>query len=460
MLPAPASSQIKDILVVDDAPENLRILLNALSEQGYSVRCAKSGNLAIAGSQAMPPDLVLLDVLMPQMDGYEVCQRLKRDDRTADVPIIFLSALDDGEDKARAFAMGGDDYIAKPFSLNEVLARVKYQLDLRQRQTQLKRRAERYRFASYELRGAYTFIKEVLNSLSDGIAAFQPLFNDEGEVSDFTAAIANAAFLQLVQDAASAASGNETETLRTLTAHYSECQLFELCLQVLESGESIKQELSCLGANQQQWFEVFATKLQDSVVTSLRDISDSKAQISRLETMKQELYTLATTDGLTQVGNRYQFDSCLASEWQRSLREQQPLSLLLLDIDKFKRFNDLCGHHVGDRCLQAVARVLKSIVKRPADLVARYGGEEFAIILPNTHLRGAIRITQEIQNRIRQLRIPDVPAIECEQVRLSIGIGCTIPQNHQLPLELLEASDRALYNAKLLGGNTNCIEML
>jgi len=460
MLSPQAGSQQKDILVVDDAPENLRILLDALSEQGYSVRCARSGNLAIAGSQALPPDLVLLDILMPQMDGYEVCQRLRRDARTHDVPIIFLSALDDGGDKAQAFEVGGDDYIAKPFSIIEVLARVRHQLERRHRQAQLRQELERYRLAGDELQTAYSFTRAVINSLPDGIAALKPVKNEQGVVTDFQSEIANPAFWQLVSDAATAVLAETEETLQTLIAQYSSRELFEVWLQALEFDDSIKRELLCPKDDQQQWLEVFVAKLQDSVVTLLRDITEAKAHISTLEATKQELYKLATTDTLTQVGNRYQFDSYFAREWQRSLREQQPLALLIADIDKFKQFNDICGHSVGDRCLQAVAQVLQASVKRPTDLIARYGGEEFAIVLPNTTLPGAMRIARQIQHDLQNLRLSGVPAVECERVCISIGISCTIPQGHQSASALIDAADRALYNAKYLGGNTSCVEML
>ena len=454
-----ATAQKKDILVVDDAPENLTVLLHALSAEGYSVRCARSGNLAIAGSQAMPPDLVLLDILMPQMDGYEVCQRLRQDIRTSDVPIIFLSALDDGSDKSKAFAMGASDYIAKPFDIEEVLARVKHQLNLQQRRVQLQRRAARYRQMSHELREAYTFRLDVLNNLTDGVAVFQPVFNDAGVIRDFKTVIANDAFLQLLGRDAKVLNLAE-ETLQTLTAHEAGNELFNLCRRVFESNISFKQELRYAYAQRHHWLEALGTKLHDGVLMSLRDINDTKEQITTLETATQELYTIATTDVLTQVGNRYQFESYFATEWQRSVREQQPLSLLMADIDQFKRFNDACGHSVGDRCLQAVAQVLQDVMKRPADLVARYGGEEFAIVLPNTPLGGAMQIAQDIQPRIRALRLTNVPSAECEQVHISLGISCTIPKLHLMATTLIEAADRALYSAKALGGNTICVEVI
>jgi diguanylate cyclase (GGDEF)-like protein len=127
-----------DILIVDDKPENLRVLSAMLSEQGYKVRAAISGAVALRAAQATPPDLVLLDILMPEMDGYEVCRRLKQVEATNPVPVIFLSALDETLDKVKAFEAGGLDYITKPFRLEEVLARIQTQLNLRLAQVEIR----------------------------------------------------------------------------------------------------------------------------------------------------------------------------------------------------------------------------------------------------------------------------------------------------------------------------------
>lgn len=120
-----------NILVVDDTPENLRLLIGILSEKGYEVRPAPNGELALSGAQGFPPDLILLDIMMPEMDGYEVCKKLKADARTRDIPVIFISAINDVLDKVKAFAVGGVDYITKPFQVEEVLARVETHLALR-----------------------------------------------------------------------------------------------------------------------------------------------------------------------------------------------------------------------------------------------------------------------------------------------------------------------------------------
>jgi two-component system, sensor histidine kinase and response regulator len=126
-----------NILIVDDTPDNLRLLSSTLSDRGYKVRCALDGAMALMGAQAAPPDLIMLDIKMPQMDGYEVCQRLKADDRTREIPVIFISALDEVLDKVKAFTTGGVDYIQKPFHIEEVLARIENQLTIRRLQVQL-----------------------------------------------------------------------------------------------------------------------------------------------------------------------------------------------------------------------------------------------------------------------------------------------------------------------------------
>jgi sigma-B regulation protein RsbU (phosphoserine phosphatase) len=133
-----------NILVVDDTPANLRLLSGMLAEQGYKVRSVINGQMALTAAQAAPPDLILLDINMPEMNGYEVCERLKTDERTGDIPIIFISALDAIEDKVKAFNVGGLDYVTKPFQFEEVLARVETHLSLRRLQRQLEQANKRF----------------------------------------------------------------------------------------------------------------------------------------------------------------------------------------------------------------------------------------------------------------------------------------------------------------------------
>ena len=184
--------------------------------------------------------------------------------------------------------------------------------------------------------------------------------------------------------------------------------------------------------------------------------------VGRLHTINQELELkvlartaalnrLATIDGLTQLANRRQFDQHLAQEWQRARRQQQPLSLIMCDIDYFKNYNDTYGHQAGDACLCAVAHVLQSSIKRSGELAARYGGEEFALILPNVNSIEATKCANLIRDRIHQLKISHKVSLNHMYVTMSLGVATTIPSSINSEKQLIEASDQALYEAKKQG---------
>ncbi len=168
----------------------------------------------------------------------------------------------------------------------------------------------------------------------------------------------------------------------------------------------------------------------------------------QLQQANAELESLALTDSLTQLANRRQFDRHLAKEWQRLTREQKPLSLILCDIDYFKRYNDLYGHPMGDRSLSQVAQAMVRASRRPADLVARYGGEEFAIILPNTSTRGAYKVAQAVNQQIHQLSIPHNGSDVSDRLTVTLGIATIVPSRDNRLHDLVEAADLALYHAK------------
>jgi diguanylate cyclase (GGDEF)-like protein len=161
-------------------------------------------------------------------------------------------------------------------------------------------------------------------------------------------------------------------------------------------------------------------------------------------------------DGLTQVANRRCFNNFLEQEWRRLTREQQPLSLILCDVDYFKRFNDYYGHLKGDDCLRQVAAAIKTAVKRPADLVARYGGEEFAIVLPNTDLKGAIAVAEAVRTMLQQSQISHAGSESEKIITLSLGIASLIPQIDIESKSLIAIADQALYEAKKQGRDRLC----
>ncbi|RWX74674.1 diguanylate cyclase [Neorhizobium lilium] len=204
------------------------------------------------------------------------------------------------------------------------------------------------------------------------------------------------------------------------------------------------------------WLEASARTVADAVcgsgdvVVVLRDVEERKQ-------LEERLCRLAMTDGLTGLANRRAFDEALESEWLRVRRTKGRLSLLLIDLDHFKGFNDHYGHQVGDDCLRAVASAIQEALQRPADLAARYGGEEIAVILPNTDLAGAVAVAVSVRSAVEALCIPHVvTGAGAEKVTISVGVATALSAvgaSIQMPAGLLRAADTALYKAKNNGRN-------
>lgn len=204
-------------------------------------------------------------------------------------------------------------------------------------------------------------------------------------------------------------------------------------------------------ASLRQYREPSASE-EPGFVVVMRDISLRKAAEEELQRAFHMVEALASVDGLTGIANRRRFDEVLESEWKRAQRDRTPCSLLFMDADHFKNFNDIYGHIPGDRCLRQIAEATTQVLQRPADLVARYGGEEFAVILPDTNCEGAIAIAEQVRFTVEQLRIPHSGNTH-EIVTVSIGCATQVPEINSELSELLKAADSALYVAKSLGRN-------
>ena len=206
----------------------------------------------------------------------------------------------------------------------------------------------------------------------------------------------------------------------------------------------------CSSSKEAQTGEI---KLLERVALELSVAIKQAKLYQQLEEANQELEKLSVVDGLTKIANRRKFDQYIAAEWTRLAREQNPLSVILCDIDHFKLYNDTYGHIAGDLCLEKVAQAISKVIKRPADLVARYGGEEFVFVLPNTPISGAKHLAQEVRLQIEAQRLPHINSPVDLYVTLSLGVSCCIPNANFSFHTLVTAADKALYQAKATGRN-------
>lgn len=191
----------------------------------------------------------------------------------------------------------------------------------------------------------------------------------------------------------------------------------------------------------------------ESLVGFMFDISERKRTEEKLQALQKELEALSFKDGLTGIANRRFFDTSLEREWEQARASQQPLSLILLDVDLFKQYNDLHGHLQGDRCLTDIAQTLTLAAVGPRDVVARFGGEEFVILLPETDAQGARRVAERCQRMIDKLAIPHKQSPHGECVTLSLGVGTTVPKAGGTASAFMQAVDQRLYAAKQKGRN-------
>ncbi|BAY77471.1 diguanylate cyclase [Nostoc linckia NIES-25] len=210
-------------------------------------------------------------------------------------------------------------------------------------------------------------------------------------------------------------------------------------------------------------FNNMALQLQTSLETLEQRVQERTAELviakEKAEDVNQKLEQLVNLDGLTQVANRRCFNERLQAEWKRLARQQQPFSLILFDVDKFKSYNDYYGHLGGDDCLIKIAQTVQQTVRRPTDLVARYGGEEFSVLLPNTDLAGAVKVAENIQQAIYNRAIPHAQSDIKNIVTVSLGITCVIPTCDIKPDKLIASADKALYNAKQQGRDRYCTHL-
>ncbi len=464
-----------NILLIDDLPENLQLLSDLLIRLDYNVRSVTSGRMALKTIQVKPPDLILLDVKMPEMDGYQVCQKLKANPETKKIPVIFISALDDVFDKVAAFEAGGADYITKPFQIAEVMARLENQLTIQRHQLLLQEEIAKQKEMEEILYQSRALLSGVLNSSFDGIAALQAVREPAtGKIEDFRCLVVNPVISKLFERSREDLVG---KIVLKRFLNQVNPKLFEQFVAITETGTSLEGDFY-YALEDSSWYNFSAVKLGDGFTVTIRDITARKEAELELRKANQKLKELSNLDGLTQIANRRSFDERLRIVWQNLARQQQNLSLIILNVDSFKAYNDCYGYLSGDDCLVKIVEAIKTccdLILAPSltqaqdsqspdseseYLVARYGGEEFIILLPHRDLDEAIALSESIQQAIRTLAISQT-AINLKEelkqiVTVSMGIATIIPSLMVQPPNLISEAYRALHKAKKQGGDRHC----
>lgn len=449
-----ANPSKETILIVDRNLDQIDLISTTLTEQGYKVRRATTGQIALTQAQIDLPALILLDVEMSDFNGYEICIQLKANPRTREIPVIFISALNQVWDKVRAFTVGGADYISKPLQIEEVLVRIQNQLSIR---NGLKLLTAQNMLLVEEIRERQR-VEEALRLSEEKFSkAFRasPHPMTITRLSDGCHLEVNEAFCESMGYSPEEILGRTAVDLNFWVHQEDRTRLFK---QLTMYGEVRNYEFEFRtksGAVRTALLssEIIHINGEKCLLSLSNDITERVMAETALHKANQELKRLASLDGLTQVSNRRSFDEYLLQEWERLKQAKLPLSLILCDVDHFKLFNDTYGHQAGDGCLKRVAQMIRSTLKRQTDLVARYGGEEFAIVLPETSPELAAHIAEAIRLAVESLEIYHAKSSASDYVTLSLGVVTTVPTNEFSPEALIGVADLTLYEAKKRGRN-------
>jgi two-component system cell cycle response regulator len=437
------------VLIVDDSAENVTLLSRILKMSGYGVETVDNGARAIEMAKRWPPDLILLDINMPLMDGFETCSHLRADERTKDIPVIFISAIDSVEDKVKAFRLGGIDYILKPFDYEEVQSRVETHLVLRRLRVQLEQTNQELAKRVDELTRSQALLAERERKLSAFVEALPNLafiLDEQGYYLEVMATetsllIAKPADLigKSVEDVMPPKEGAKIVDAIQQTIEKGGIQIIEYKIPVLAGGE--------------HWFEGRIACMEKDDYDHGKVVLIASEITERVH-LYQQVQRLANEDVLTGCNNRRHFMAVAAQEIQRSMRYKRPLSLLMVDVDHFKNFNDRYGHQVGDLLLCHLVNLCQKEL-RVVDILGRYGGDEFVILMPETARAGAGLAAVRLLSKIQKMKV------KTREGNLSITVSMGLSSlergfDDTMTLDgLVKSADDALYIAKKEG--RNCI---
>lgn len=411
------------VLIVDDMHVNIALLSQVLKND-YHLKVAKNGEKAITIAQQGDVDLILLDVMMPEMDGYEVCKILKANNSTADIPVIFVTSNTESSEEERGFLLGAADYITKPYHLTTVLSRVKTHLANREKNRLLDEK-------NRELKRTISLVdKNIIISSTDL----------DGKITD-----ASEAFCKISGYAKEELIGKSHRVVRHSDMP---AELFKDLWATILRDQVWKGEIK----NRKKdggyyWVRASISPIYDDSTgekvgyTAIRqDITDKKL-----------IEEISITDGLTNIFNRRHFNDVFPKIICSAKRKNEVLSFLLLDIDYFKPYNDNYGHQQGDDVLIAFATALKQTLQRADDYAFRLGGEEFGVIFKSENRDKALAFAQRLRAAIKKLNIPHAFSSVADHITASMGLVCKEAHAIDCMDQIYKEADDLLYASKQSG---------
>jgi two-component system cell cycle response regulator len=446
------------VLVVDDVLANVKLLEARLSAEYFDVVTAMNGIEALKICERAECDIVLLDVMMPDMDGFEVCRRLKGNPATHHIPVVMVTALDHPSDRVRGLDAGADDFLTKPVSDIALIARVRSLARLKMMTDELRMRA----VTSKEIGIQHPEHEAIADA---GRAGRIMIVDDRASAAERLAAMLADEHSVAIESSPNealfhAAEGNYDLLIVSLAL--TDFDGLRLCSQVrsldrtrnipilaIAEGEDNSRMVRGLeiGVNDYLTRPIDKNELLARVRTQIR----KKRYTERLRDNVQMSIEMAITDALTGLYNRRYMETHLAALVEQAAARGKPLTALVLDIDYFKSINDTHGHDAGDEVLREFAtRVRKSI--RGIDLACRFGGEEFVIVMPETDMAVATIVAERLRRRIASEPFPIKQGGSAINVTISIGIA-TLDAIDDNAANILKRADQALYRAKRDGRN-------
>lgn len=446
------------VLVVDDVPANVKLLEAKLSNEYYDVITAKDGYECIEQTKSKKPDLILLDVMMPGIDGFETCRRLKAEPDVSHIPVVMVTALSEPSDRVQGLEAGADDFITKPINDTSLFARVRSLVRIKVLIDELRLR---------DKSGAQLGMSASDFSLNLDVSGSSIMLVDDDVVQSRRIYeklnLANykiVTFSDHKQALIHAKSGANTDLIM-ISTQLADIDGLRLATQFKAVEEVRHVPIIMLVDEEEQHLMLKGLELgvNDYLLTPV-DFNEMfarlKTQIRRkkyqeaLKSNYQESVSMAVTDGLTRLFNRHYLDTHLKNLVRQASDQGRQLSLVIMDMDHFKSVNDTYGHDVGDEVLRQLSAIIVKTI-RSADLAARYGGEEFVVLMPETDSIQAFEAAERLRKAVEAHEF--VVNHEVGVLKKTISIGCATMVENDTPETLLKRADKGLYEAKNTGRN-------